>query len=378
MSKVLFLPGIRSANFNLLKNSDFNRWAAGASSAPSDWTLTAAGATIAREGTTKTMSLYSCKITKAAGADTELYQDIHSNFGIDYFKNKVVTFTADIRAGEANKVVLVIDDGVGTTLSVAHTGAAAFQRLSVSRVISSTATQVRLMIRITLPAASMDTYIDACDACEYGLTPYNLVDPFGFTMKKSASGSNQDSHGIEFWHDTGGSDKKKVLKSDGTNDSLKALANDGSTKIFEFYDSGILSFPNNSAASVYLNSAQNLPSNTWTKVLLDTEVYDLRGEFASNKFTVTKAGYYLCVASLAFVSNDAGVNLAAGFYKNGSLARQSYFSNGSAGGGGCNISEIFSLVASDYIEFWAYQSSAAAKALYTGSDKTWMSIIKVA
>lgn len=73
-------PGIRSANFNLFKNSDFNRWAAGASSAPSDWTFTASGANVAREGTTKTMSLYSCKITKNSAGNTELYQDIHSNF----------------------------------------------------------------------------------------------------------------------------------------------------------------------------------------------------------------------------------------------------------------------------------------------------------
>ena len=47
-----------------------------------------------------------------------------------------------------------------------------------------------------------------------------------------------------------------------------------------------------SHVSVGRSSAQSIPNCAWTKILFSTETYDTLNEFASSRFTATKAGYY--------------------------------------------------------------------------------------
>ena len=56
-------------------------------------------------------------------------------------------------------------------------------------------------------------------------------------------------------------------------------------------------------ARAYLSADQdNLVSGTATKVTLDTENYDLGGDFASDKFIAPRAGTYLVTANVRFKS----------------------------------------------------------------------------
>ena len=46
------------------------------------------------------------------------------------------------------------------------------------------------------------------------------------------------------------------------------------------------------AFSAYASSNTNISSSTWTKITLDTKLYDTNSNFASSRFTPTVAGYY--------------------------------------------------------------------------------------
>ena len=80
---------------NLLLNGDFENWSAGVAAAPDNWTFFEIGGTggsIAREGTTKLIGSYSAKIVGYSGGSSGLYQDIHIEKGINYWKGKKITF----------------------------------------------------------------------------------------------------------------------------------------------------------------------------------------------------------------------------------------------------------------------------------------------
>lgn len=362
---------------NYLKNSDFNTWTAGAAAAPDSWTASGSG-TIARSTTIKG-GLYSFSGVVTSGNTVTLSQTIHGELAIAYFQSRSIIFRVWVKVNTASRVRIRIDDGVSTNNSSYHTGSNNWELLEVSRTIDAAATKVDCVILLENDVSGYTAYVDLCAAGEIADSSYhhNNEAPNGLSLVKSATGNNADSRQLIFYHDTGGSDKKKVIQSDGANDSIQILASNGTTKLTEIYESGIIDFPNQSAARAYLAGAQNLTASTWTKILLDTESYDLRGEFASNKFTATKAGYYLVIGNVSIQSTDDNAITGASIYKNGSQYSQSFFGTGGTGGTGANICDLIQLNATDYVELYGYNSSATDKALYTSSDKTWMSIIKV-
>jgi hypothetical protein len=115
----------------------------------------------------------------------------------------------------------------------------------------------------------------------------------------------------------------------------------------------------NSLARVYLGTNQTgLVDATATKILFDTETFDVGGNFASYKYTCPVAGYYL-VTWRVNLQSPGGILLVGAhtsLYKNGAVA-----GSGSGPGFGTNTCSRFRSVgstivycaASDYLEIYA-------------------------
>ena len=150
-------------------------------------------------------------------------------------------------------------------------------------------------------------------------------------------------------------------------------------------ESGVyLDLPFQPRARVYRGANQtNLTNDALTKVLLDTEDYDVGGNFASNKFTVPTGGdgLYLIMGSIAYEGLVAQKAYAAYILKNGSsIARNVNVIGGETGWGFfVPVESLENLVATDYIELHARSHADVDTVDITGgTDKTWLEIMKVA
>ena len=110
-------------------------------------------------------------------------------------------------------------------------------------------------------------------------------------------------------------------------------------------------------------SPQSLSAGTWTLVTLNSENFDVGGNFASNKFTAPTTGYYLvsitCVIGAYGISGTA--NASAAIYKNGSSFQQTMTIQGSGNANTVprlSTTALMSLTAGDYIELYAVCSEA--------------------
>ena len=107
---------------------------------------------------------------------------------------------------------------------------------------------------------------------------------------------------------------------------------------------------------------------TWTKATWNAEVFDVGGNFASDKFTAPSDGTYMFTASLAWTTMVAGSAFAMGVYKNGSynltVESQSTEINISFM---MNATWIMVLEADDYIELYAIQGSGSTESIGSSS-----------
>lgn len=124
---------------NILKWSHMEDWVSGASSAPTEHTLSGAGASIARESTTVKSGTYSAAVTRS-GADATLYHD--SPEYEDYLGRRM-TLGCWVYASVASRARISLGDGVGTTNSSYHSGVAGWEFLTVTRDIDASATRLR-------------------------------------------------------------------------------------------------------------------------------------------------------------------------------------------------------------------------------------------
>jgi len=128
------------------------------------------------------------------------------------------------------------------------------------------------------------------------------------------------------------------------------------------------------AFAAYASSSANISSSTWTKITLDTEIYDTNNNFASNRFTPTVAGYYL----ITFTStNSASANNAYwaydAIYKNGSVYIGAYtvIPTGTMQNFSNTLSQVIYLNgSSDYIEFYVNIYVPAGTPSYGGGAST--------
>ena len=109
------------------------------------------------------------------------------------------------------------------------------------------------------------------------------------------------------------------------------------------------------AFSAYNTSSQSVTASTFTKVTLDTEVFDTNSNFASSRFTPTVAGYYQLNGVLR-ATGTAMTGVIVSLYRSGSLYVYGGVIDGTtATSSQVVVSEIVYLNGStDYVELWGY------------------------
>jgi hypothetical protein len=150
---------LAEGNINVARNSDLEDWTAGGAAAPDDYTLSGAGAAIARTGpamgdtTDLGVGTYAAKITSGGGAAAKLTQAVIAT--ADYLKYRAVDgrkigFCIRAKVAASNVLRIVIDDGVTTTASAYATGSASEQYLTVLHTISASATKLDVYAEVAL------------------------------------------------------------------------------------------------------------------------------------------------------------------------------------------------------------------------------------
>ena len=126
------------------------------------------------------------------------------------------------------------------------------------------------------------------------------------------------------------------------------------------------------AFSAYQSAAQTISNNTQTKVQCNTEEFDTNSNYdnATNyRFTPTVAGYYQVSGSICFLITGSNAGCEVSIWKNGAR-----FKAGVSMGlttGGVERPSVSTLIymngSTDYIEFYAYQSSGLSTNINTSS-----------
>ena len=128
---------------------------------------------------------------------------------------------------------------------------------------------------------------------------------------------------------------------------------------------------NGPAFAAHPSAASTTISNsTWTKVTLDTELYDTNSNFASSTFTPTVAGYYQInfTTNTGTSANNAFWHAAA-IYKNGSAYIQAFpvFPAGNIQSYANNLSQVIYMNgSSDNLEFYVNVYVASGTCNYGG------------
>ena len=137
-----------------------------------------------------------------------------------------------------------------------------------------------------------------------------------------------------------------------------------------------------SGCRVYRNSAQSIPSATWTKIEFNTEDYDNLGEYdhvTNHRFKATKAGIYLVCSAVHILSVDDNSRNLISVYKNGSeYTRGLDFTVGAITNVSPFINVPVKMAANDYVEIWVWQNSAGARNTYTTANSVYMIVQKIA
>jgi len=131
-----------------------------------------------------------------------------------------------------------------------------------------------------------------------------------------------------------------------------------------------------SAFRGYPSSSLGVSNNTWTKVPINTEDFDLSSDFDSStnyRFTPQTEGYYLLNGNIFFdYTSTAPQYSIIGIYKNGSLASRAFMNLSSTTGyWGLNLTEIFYFNGStDYVELYGYMNGGTGMQFYFRTDNT--------
>jgi len=146
-----------NAPYQLIVNGLFASWPDGVNLPPYGWIVSGV---VAQEATTKLYNSYSAKLSVDGDY---LYIDVHTEWGINFWKGKQVTLACFVWCATASRARVQIEDGVSNSLSDYHPGNSDWKRLIVTRTIDASATRVRLILRVD--NGSSAAYFDG--ACGY-------------------------------------------------------------------------------------------------------------------------------------------------------------------------------------------------------------------
>lgn len=163
---------------NAVGNGDFLLFTAGPSAAPDGFDLVGAGATVAQTTPSDPITLPNTVTVTRVGADANLGQDI-SDGSPEELVGITVGAAAYLRTSVAAQGSVTIDDGVTQTTSPFHTGGGAWERLEVTAVIGTGATQVRVQIDVVGSDGPVEADAFVAISLEYGSTTIPEYDEVG-------------------------------------------------------------------------------------------------------------------------------------------------------------------------------------------------------
>ena len=137
------------------------------------------------------------------------------------------------------------------------------------------------------------------------------------------------------------------------------------------------------AFEAYLSADQSISDDTWTKVNIDTEVFDSDSKFASYKFTPGVAGKYFIYASVLIeTAGGHEYNLGqTGLYKNGSLFKTNRLDPEGASVLAANvpIQAVVTANDTDYFELFAYmdRTSGGTINIKTSTQSTYFGAYRI-
>jgi hypothetical protein len=133
------------------------------------------------------------------------------------------------------------------------------------------------------------------------------------------------------------------------------------------------------AFSAYLSANQATTINASTKILIDTEEFDIGGGFntGTSRFLPTVAGYYQVTANVLYQTGAAGV-INPSIYKNGVAAKVGNTTPVNAVNVSANVSALIYLNGTtDYIEFYSFQSGGVGFLAIAGAANTYFQAVYV-
>ena len=126
------------------------------------------------------------------------------------------------------------------------------------------------------------------------------------------------------------------------------------------------------------NAAQTIPSGVATKILYDSELFDVGGNFAGSQFTTPSNGYYLIGSHGAFMNLPAGSDQTLDIRVAGAVvAKSQYEINVQATECYMECVSIRSLTTGQIISSYVRQNSGADKSLFGGVAQTYIVIVKL-
>ena len=161
---------------------------------------------------------------------------------------------------------------------------------------------------------------------------------------------------------SGATNEHVLTKDTATGNAIfKAVAGGGSPGAFT------------SKCSVYINNTQSIAHNTWTKVLLDTEDYDIDGEFdatGNNRFQPDADGYYSVKCGLSISALGDAVAVYVSIYKNGSAWKTTGQQKGGVATIMLTVSCDMYLLSTDYIELWIVHLHGSNRTIGSATART--------
>jgi len=118
-----------------------------------------------------------------------------------------------------------------------------------------------------------------------------------------------------------------------------------------------------SGCNVKRTTNQSIPKQTWTKIQLDTKIYDIQDEFdfiTNFRFTAKNAGIYMVIGQLNVNATDGEV-YGMGLSKNGGINDiENDLAPGATIGIAWQGSGFFQLAVDDYIELYVWHNHGSA------------------
>jgi hypothetical protein len=150
---------------------------------------------------------------------------------------------------------------------------------------------------------------------------------------------------------------------------------------FLLNDTGVLTLAKQSAARAYLPSAdQVIPNVTWTTIQLSAKNYDIQNEFDTTnyRFIAKTAGLYLVYGACRYRAPVADCYVYAGIAVNGTRVATAGFHTSFSGYVTPMVTDIIQLNVGSHVELQTYHNCGVDENVCYQSDRTWMSIIKLA